>query len=138
MPSILKISTFWAGFTSILQSVCAFLKQDRALRQADSQGTHSTHTHPLLTLVIPWLQCAASINTRHSCPSLCTFCVTVLRKNFMEGLSHFPPFLQAFQRGGSCAYNVLERPFLWITFNHYDYHLQWDGRLQLDLSFWRT
>lgn len=88
-------------------------------------------------LVIPCLQHAASINTWHSCP-LCASHAAVLRRKFMEWLSQFLPFLQAFQRRGSCAYNMLERTFPWITFYHYGYHLQWDGRLQLDLRFWWT
>lgn len=147
MPSILQTLTFGAGFTSILQSVCAFLKQDRDFRQAASwgifkdreeQSTQCTasafsilccwHSCPTFLLLLPFLyptahtlycsplvisclQCAASINTWHSRPSLCTSHAAFLRRKFMEWLSHFPPFLQAFQRRGSCAYNMLERTF---------------------------
>lgn len=100
LPSTLKTSTFGGGFTSMLQSVCAFLKQDRVLRQPvrvfsktennKAPGAeqfllslslccwHSWPTFLLLLLflyptahtlihssplVIPCLQCAASINT---------------------------------------------------------------------------
>lgn len=99
---------------------------------------HITHTHALLTLSHPLSPVCSSINTWHSRPSLCTSHATFLRRKFMGWLSHFTTFLQAFQRGGNCAYNMLGRTFPRITFKDYGYHLQWDGRLQLDLSFWWT
>lgn len=97
----------------------------------------TTHI-PCSALVILCLQCVASINTWHSHHSLCTSYGAFLRRKFMEWLSQFPPFLQILPRGGSCVCDKLERTFPWITFNHSGHHLQWDGRLQLDLSFWRT